>query len=102
MKTFAFRILKVDDGICFMGTDPDHITPMEIINNYVGQDILEIRGTGIGVNLYMNDDHALAWEQNIAFNRDVWISADPPIFSINLDKMRKPNQHIYSQDGSFN
>ncbi len=34
------------EGVVFFGADPDHHTPMRIINKFIGEDVLEINGGG--------------------------------------------------------
>ena len=64
-----FTVLKTDDGsetgdFALLFKSPDHVTPLKIINEHVGKEVVRMRGTGIGVNLQIVDFDA--WSDYIS------------------------------------
>lgn len=70
--------------------DCDHITPMRVINAFLGEDVLELNGNGIGVNLFLPESKLDAW-QKLAMFDEAWNSKfdDKQKAEIDLEILRK-------------
>ena len=76
MNKFTFSFYKSHhrdgrEGIFLFGKSPDHITPMEIINKFLGEKVLEINGGGVGVNLFLPEQKMDQW-QKLAVLEKAW------------------------------
>lgn len=80
------------EGVVFFGADPDHYTPMMVINKWLGEDVLELNGNGMGVHLFLPESKLDKW-QKIALNDAVWGAEDKVggmvETSINLELLEK-------------
>lgn len=68
-QKYEFRVIKTDDGtetgdFALFFDSPDHYTPMKMINDHVGTEVVRLRGAGIGVNLQIVDFDA--WSDYIS------------------------------------
>lgn len=69
-----------------MGTSPDHYTPMLVINKFLGKPVLELNGSGIGVNLFLPESKLDDW-QKLALHDEAWGDDDNQKTCIHLDKL---------------
>lgn len=64
---FDFRVIRGSDSrLHLLGVSPDHYTPMIAINRYAQSKVVEICGSGIGVNLVIIDDDI--WSEKISMH----------------------------------
>lgn len=82
MKHFLFRVFmnihKDRQGYRFHGADPDHDTPAQIINEFLGVDAMEIVCKHDKQTLFMPIEFAAAWEDKIVNRPDLWLYDDIP------------------------
>jgi hypothetical protein len=66
---WVFKVLRDCDGrFHLLGRSPDHVTMMHKVNSWVGSPVLELCGSGIGVNLKVIDDDA--WSDYVSAHVD--------------------------------
>jgi len=92
MKTFKFKYFKAlhrdgREGLFLMGKDPDHFTPMTVINEFLGEKVLELNGSGIGVNLFLPEWKLDAW-QKLALLDEAWGDDQNGSTCIHLNKLK--------------
>ena len=99
MKTpiewFRFRYYKTKttdgrEGVVLFGEGPDHYSAMRVINDFLGEDVLELRGGGIGVNLFLPESKLDPW-QKLAMLDGAWDEPNTKaqIGAINLTFLKK-------------
>lgn len=91
MKTFHFKYFKARhkdgrEGLFFLGKSPDHHTPMLAINTFLGKPVLELNGSGMGVNLFLPESKLDDW-QKLAFYDDAWGEEVNQTTCIHLDRL---------------
>jgi len=93
MDRFVFNVYRKDfDHIMMMGSSPDHVTPMDILNQFLGEECICLGGGGMMVHLVMNDKHADLWSEKIGKRKDLWddeTGDDHYKMCIRLDKMKQ-------------
>jgi hypothetical protein len=81
-KTF----LDDEEGLQIFGEHPDHYTPMKIINDYLGEEVLRIGGGGLMVFLFLPEKYMQLWSDKIGSVKDLQVSKGT---GFRLDKMKK-------------
>ncbi len=98
MKLYTFRFCKTrrtsdnQEGIVLFGSDPDHLTPLTVINAFLGKTVLELNGRGMGVNLFLPESHLDDW-QKLALCKKAWVDVktnkDEQVATLDLDVLRR-------------
>ena len=76
MDKFTFKFWKAKhkdgrEGVVMMGDDPDHYSAYKIINGFLGKQVVEVNGSGLGIHLFLPEDNLDDW-QKIALCDDAW------------------------------
>jgi len=76
-----------EEGLIIFGKDPDHITPMKVINEFLGKEVLRLCGSSLMVHLFLPERHMQLWSDKIGERKDLHTGGEGMGFR--LDVMRE-------------
>lgn len=61
-----------EEGLILFGRSLDHYTPMKIINDFLGENVLRICGGGLMVHLFLPEKHMQLWSDKLGTHPEFW------------------------------